>query len=218
MPIHTSDRRFLRFYLNGMHYQWAVLPFGISTSPWLFTQITKPTKQDFLQVPRYPPPLTPSSSTSPDTLPVASVVGLTQLNAEPEFHGTCPAATYPAVPSPLHQAPLSIGVHLPPGLPASSPMVDSGVKCLQQRLLDLAQPHYICSSVPPYGWGAHLAATSGLWLEEQGHWHSTNLELALILAVTYWQAILCHDKWTISRQHHSGVVSSESGDPHLHHH
>lgn len=30
---------------HGMHYQWMVLPFGISTTPWLFTRITKPVTQ-----------------------------------------------------------------------------------------------------------------------------------------------------------------------------
>lgn len=43
------------------------------------------------------------------------------------------------------------------------------------------------------GLKAHLddRTTSGLWAGEQCNWHSNNLELeALILAVTYWRAIL----------------------------
>ncbi|XP_071090762.1 uncharacterized protein [Haliotis cracherodii] len=42
VPIHPNDRRFPRFFFNGTLYQWAVLPFGISTAPWLFTRITRP--------------------------------------------------------------------------------------------------------------------------------------------------------------------------------
>lgn len=41
VPIHPSDRKFLSFIINGIHYQWAVLPFGTSMTPWLNTHITK---------------------------------------------------------------------------------------------------------------------------------------------------------------------------------
>ncbi|XP_067682773.1 uncharacterized protein [Haliotis asinina] len=40
VPIHPRHRKYLRFVFNGIHYQWRVLPFGISTAPWLFTCIT----------------------------------------------------------------------------------------------------------------------------------------------------------------------------------
>lgn len=36
-PFH----RFHRFQFNAIHYQGAVLPFGISVALWLFTRITK---------------------------------------------------------------------------------------------------------------------------------------------------------------------------------
>ena len=40
VPIRRAHRKYLRFFFEGSHYQWAVLPFGISTAPWLFTRIT----------------------------------------------------------------------------------------------------------------------------------------------------------------------------------
>lgn len=42
VPIYPPHRRFLRFIFQGLHYQWRVLPFGISSAPWLFTRITAP--------------------------------------------------------------------------------------------------------------------------------------------------------------------------------
>ncbi|XP_067654175.1 uncharacterized protein [Haliotis asinina] len=42
VPIHPHHRKYLRFVFNGIHYQWRVLPFGISTALWLFTRITLP--------------------------------------------------------------------------------------------------------------------------------------------------------------------------------
>ncbi|XP_067650901.1 uncharacterized protein [Haliotis asinina] len=45
IPIHLADRRYLRFVLGGRHFQWNVLPFGISSAPWLFTRVTQPIVQ-----------------------------------------------------------------------------------------------------------------------------------------------------------------------------
>ncbi|XP_046365623.2 uncharacterized protein LOC124141636 [Haliotis rufescens] len=42
VPILPEHRHFLRFEFLGQHYQWRVLPFGISSAPWLFTRFTKP--------------------------------------------------------------------------------------------------------------------------------------------------------------------------------
>ena len=49
VPIHPESQHLLRFILNGQHYQWRVLPFGISWAPWLFTRITTPIRV-FLQL------------------------------------------------------------------------------------------------------------------------------------------------------------------------
>ena len=40
--IHPADRRYLRFCHNGTSWQSTVLPFGLSTSPRVFTKILKP--------------------------------------------------------------------------------------------------------------------------------------------------------------------------------
>ena len=40
--IHPADRRYLRFCHNGTSWQFTVLPFGLSTSPRVFTKILKP--------------------------------------------------------------------------------------------------------------------------------------------------------------------------------
>ena len=40
--IHSADRRYLRFSHNGTAWQFTVLPFGLSTSPRVFTKILKP--------------------------------------------------------------------------------------------------------------------------------------------------------------------------------
>lgn len=42
VPIYEPHRKYLRFVFDNRHYQWKVLPFGISTAPWLFTRITAP--------------------------------------------------------------------------------------------------------------------------------------------------------------------------------
>ncbi|XP_067671071.1 uncharacterized protein [Haliotis asinina] len=45
IPIHLADCRYLHFVLGGRHFQWNVLPFGISSAPWLFTRVTQPIVQ-----------------------------------------------------------------------------------------------------------------------------------------------------------------------------
>ena len=40
--IHPADRRYLRFCHNDTAWQFTVLPFGLSTSPRVFTKILKP--------------------------------------------------------------------------------------------------------------------------------------------------------------------------------
>ena len=42
VPVHESHKKFLRFEFNGQLYQFTVLPFGLSTSPYVFTKILKP--------------------------------------------------------------------------------------------------------------------------------------------------------------------------------
>jgi hypothetical protein len=42
VPVHPAHRRFLRFCLRGVHYQYRVLPFGLSTSPRVFTKVLAP--------------------------------------------------------------------------------------------------------------------------------------------------------------------------------
>ncbi len=42
VPIHPDCHKYLRFVFQGRHYEWLVLPFGISVAPWLFTRITTP--------------------------------------------------------------------------------------------------------------------------------------------------------------------------------
>jgi len=42
VAIARKHRKYLRFTLNGEHYQWRVLPFGVSIAPWLFTRLTAP--------------------------------------------------------------------------------------------------------------------------------------------------------------------------------
>lgn len=42
VPIHVSHRKFLRFQWRGIFYEFAVLPFGLSTAPFIFTKIIRP--------------------------------------------------------------------------------------------------------------------------------------------------------------------------------
>lgn len=42
IPIHTSFRKFLRFKFQDQIYQFTCLPFGLCTSPYIFTKIMKP--------------------------------------------------------------------------------------------------------------------------------------------------------------------------------
>ena len=39
VPIHPRSRKYLRFTLRGREYQFKALPFGLSTSPFLFTRL-----------------------------------------------------------------------------------------------------------------------------------------------------------------------------------
>ncbi|XP_048240261.1 uncharacterized protein LOC125373303 [Haliotis rufescens] len=41
VPIASEFQKYLRFEYQGIHYQWAALPFGISTAPCIFTRIMK---------------------------------------------------------------------------------------------------------------------------------------------------------------------------------
>ena len=42
VPIHVSSRKFLRFKVAGQAYQFKVLPFGLASSPRVFTKILAP--------------------------------------------------------------------------------------------------------------------------------------------------------------------------------
>lgn len=42
VSVHESHRKYLRFKLNGILYEFNCLPFGLSTSPFVFTKILKP--------------------------------------------------------------------------------------------------------------------------------------------------------------------------------
>ena len=39
IPVNVQDRKYLRFAYKGESLQFRALPFGLATSPWLFTQI-----------------------------------------------------------------------------------------------------------------------------------------------------------------------------------
>jgi hypothetical protein len=41
IPVHPSSRKFLRVCFRGTVYQFRALPFGLSSAPWLFTQVAK---------------------------------------------------------------------------------------------------------------------------------------------------------------------------------
>ena len=47
VPMHRASRKFLRFEFLGEVYQFRVLPFGISSAPWLFTKLVKVVKDLF---------------------------------------------------------------------------------------------------------------------------------------------------------------------------
>ena len=42
IPIAKHHCHFLKFVWHNMSYQWKVLPFGLTTAPWVFTTLTKP--------------------------------------------------------------------------------------------------------------------------------------------------------------------------------
>ena len=48
VPIHPSSRKYLRTCFRGKIYQFRALPFGLSSAPWLFTQIAKEAKRIIL--------------------------------------------------------------------------------------------------------------------------------------------------------------------------
>ena len=39
IPIHPAYRKYLRFHFKGTSYQFRVLPFGLATSPLVFTKV-----------------------------------------------------------------------------------------------------------------------------------------------------------------------------------
>jgi len=39
VPMHPSSRKYLRIFFQGKVYQFKALPFGLSTSPWIFTKV-----------------------------------------------------------------------------------------------------------------------------------------------------------------------------------
>ena len=45
VPVHTRHGRFLQFIWKGHTYRYTALPFGLSTSPFCFTKVTKPIVQ-----------------------------------------------------------------------------------------------------------------------------------------------------------------------------
>lgn len=42
LPIHDSHTKFLRFYVQELLYEFVVLPFGLSSAPYIFTKILQP--------------------------------------------------------------------------------------------------------------------------------------------------------------------------------
>ena len=42
IPIHASQRKYLRFMMAGQAYEFNCLPFGLSSAPWVFTKTLKP--------------------------------------------------------------------------------------------------------------------------------------------------------------------------------
>ena len=41
IPIHSQSRKYMCFHVQGLSYQFKVLPFGLSTAPMEFTVVTK---------------------------------------------------------------------------------------------------------------------------------------------------------------------------------
>ncbi|XP_041427211.1 uncharacterized protein LOC121396402 [Xenopus laevis] len=46
IPIHPAHHGFLRFYVNGQHWQFVALPFGLSSAPRTFTKVTAAALED----------------------------------------------------------------------------------------------------------------------------------------------------------------------------
>ncbi len=42
IPIHTTQRKYLRFVVSETIYEFNCLPFGLSSAPWVFTKTLKP--------------------------------------------------------------------------------------------------------------------------------------------------------------------------------
>ena len=42
IPIHTTQRKYLKFVVSGQTYKFNCLPFGLSSAPWVFTKTLKP--------------------------------------------------------------------------------------------------------------------------------------------------------------------------------
>lgn len=42
IPVHKSSRKYLRFIFKDIIYEFTCLPFGLSTSPFIFTKLMKP--------------------------------------------------------------------------------------------------------------------------------------------------------------------------------
>ncbi len=42
IPMHQSDRKYLRFTVRGRSFEFNCLPFGLSSAPWVFTKTLKP--------------------------------------------------------------------------------------------------------------------------------------------------------------------------------
>ena len=42
LPVHPDHQKFLKFKLNGNLYQYTCLPNGLSSAPWIVTELLKP--------------------------------------------------------------------------------------------------------------------------------------------------------------------------------
>ncbi|MGW8180319.1 MAG: reverse transcriptase domain-containing protein, partial [bacterium] len=45
IPIRKDFRKYLRIFFDGRVFQFKALPFGLSTSPWIFTKVMSEVKQ-----------------------------------------------------------------------------------------------------------------------------------------------------------------------------